>query len=598
MSAINTARMQGAMRRRAMERGRYQPRVDGYVENFRLAFDETTEFESLSSEGRLRQRAEDYDAARLRDLRERGDIPEDIWNSAKRRDGVDWTALKRYANDELGEDFSMDWKQNAMVQAAVRESNTRRDLMDKTPLFSMGGLGQIAGTGLAYFNPRQPLDFALTVGAALTGGLGAGTVVGRTVAGTALRTMARTVAVEGAVAGVEESVRQVKLYELRNKLGQEYRLSEAAANVLGTMLFSSLIGGAISGVRAPGAHREAKRMRDEALVRADKNAMVEALTALRDRFNRIRVERGNVMDANVRPLVEDPQRAIREVMDFARGELEPIARKRLNPLERRALEEEIQKVEQLIRGTRADFLDPIDPQGRDLSPKQRREEERRRKRAERTARRDRKRLETQLGDLKRVLNDHLEAVKARTDMNNIENGIVPPQYQKIVDEELRMLRTMGPPKPGSEAFGPRDPLTIEERVALEDVEDMIVYINTLDDTTSAADALRGLNEKFADMQRTMGLDEVVPQPRAADEATDALEGTARSGPAMVPAPGRLNDTQTAPPEVDQLAKTYEAERKFSTPDGEKTWEDMVAEARREGDTLLKQIDDFNRCRRG
>jgi hypothetical protein len=245
VSFLNSAKIQRSqLQQKAV--GQDFVKTPTFVESVTTAFDETRATELFTSERRMEERFLGPGKQELEGLRDSGAIPQEVWDQHAdqpatagpgrgmgRPSVTDWEALAAYSNENLGTD--LDLSEESMHAAMQAESDERRAILANVE--GLGYLGAFFGGGGAMLT--DPVQVAAMFTPMGTMRFGAST----------FSTVARMAFKEGAINVGIESVNQMHIANFKKRIGIEYHLSEAAANLTAAFVFGGAVGGVRSGYR-------------------------------------------------------------------------------------------------------------------------------------------------------------------------------------------------------------------------------------------------------------------------------------------------------------------------------------------------------------
>ena len=206
-------------------------------ETFDLAFQETRGTELFTSNSLMRERFLNPQKRQLEALRDDGTIPAEIWNTfekqSRRGRRTDWAGIADYANEELEGNF--DFSDESMHAQIRAESEERKNQLGKAA--GWGFAPAIAGTGLAILtDPVQAAAMVVPGGQMRFGA-------------TAVGTLGKMAFREGAINVGLEAIAQLQVADFKKRIGDEYHLSEGAANLAAAFVFGGVLGAGRAGAR-------------------------------------------------------------------------------------------------------------------------------------------------------------------------------------------------------------------------------------------------------------------------------------------------------------------------------------------------------------
>jgi hypothetical protein len=209
-----------------------------FGETVEAAYDETRLSSTIAAPQKMRDEYLNPLKHDIQTMINKKQVPEDIieqfttTSTTRNRRSTDWEALGNYLNDTYGTAF--DFSEEAVLAFANESSRERQAILDAAGGAS-GFAAQLLGSGGAFFSNPVDAGIMLTAGAPMRFGA------------TAMGTAAKMALREGLVNVAYESVVQAHTYSFKKRVGQEYRLSEGAVNLLAAFTFGSGVGVARTG---------------------------------------------------------------------------------------------------------------------------------------------------------------------------------------------------------------------------------------------------------------------------------------------------------------------------------------------------------------
>jgi hypothetical protein len=209
-----------------------------FTEATSAAFNITRSTELMTSGAIAHNRYLAPQKAQLEQMRSEGTISQEAWDAHvktnRRGKKTDWSGLATMANEEYGGEF--DFSQETINAKIAAEAAAQEEILSKGSGWDAAVGGFVGTAGAMGTDPFTLASFA--VGAPVR--LGA----------TTLGTVAKMAFREGALNVGVEAVIQTNIYDFKQRIGMQYNLSDAAANLGAAVLFGGVIGGGRGAYRA------------------------------------------------------------------------------------------------------------------------------------------------------------------------------------------------------------------------------------------------------------------------------------------------------------------------------------------------------------